>query len=810
MPHEESQVHPGIDTPPPASIPKIAVGLLVLCGLTLAAESLTSNSATRIYAWPWYLVWQTAILSLLLAGSLTAWSLHRSNRQVPHGLILVVGLMAIAVSAVASSRPTRSMEWATVWWALVALVMVAEGWISSFPDRRQAVRILAHCLGIVALIMGMLSVFRWGMGDLPMQLGLIDALNREIGEPVLSLSILEVRNPHPFGHWNYLAGACLLVLPWVTWLARQTTGRWQWLWITGGITILVAIISTASRGVFLGLLAMVCSFVAIAASMRWATKSRLWAIGGGCAALCILVGVLNPRLVSSLTSLVSAGSTRVDLTRSHMFRAGWMMGLDHPLSGVGPGMATANYPIYRGNLAAGYEDNFQLHNTPLQIWAEFGLVGMVALAGAITASFRPFLSAIRQGRKEIVSWSIPAVVALAGYAVFSITDFQMDVPMIWLLVGLNVAVLAAIPGATGQRPKSRTTRGSIALAIPLLLTTFTIASACNVVRNSWARHEFRLGMAALNRGDTSQFLNQCEAAAGWAKDDEYYLNEIAAVHLLSLQAASGKDEKDTQRRQALSALQRSLTINPEQEFCYFNLGWLQLDEAPAEAIESFLKSARRVPDREGVYWGLGRSLLASGHREPAMSAFALECAVQPQTLVSPLWEDQPYAGFREIVRGKLGGYYESLLKNIRATPTLSGKIKSRLLVAEWWFAETFEAPSAAAELSAEVLDFIQVSEGEPGFNTIPQSQPKAEPWRSLYKSVAQPGTQTGLGVACHGAGEALKTQRRPGRCSGWIARPAYVERGCDKSRASRASNRRASATFRVQSAGEEHGRRQTD
>ena len=50
-------------------------------------------------------------------------------------------------------------------------------------------------------------------------------------------------------------------------------------------------------------------------------------------------------------------------------------------------------------------------------------------------------------------------------------------------------------------------------------------------------------------------------------------------------------------------------------------------------------AAALVPNKGGVYFGLGLARLNQGHRDPAVRAFALECLNDPVFLTSPWWRD---------------------------------------------------------------------------------------------------------------------------------------------------------------------------
>ena len=56
----------------------------------------------------------------------------------------------------------------------------------------------------------------------------------------------------------------------------------------------------------------------------------------------------------------------------------------------------------------------------------------------------------------------------------------------------------------------------------------------------------------------------------------------------------------------------SVVLNPDQEIAHFNLGWLLLAPDPVVAEKHLLAAAHLVPDKGGVYFGLGLARLNQG------------------------------------------------------------------------------------------------------------------------------------------------------------------------------------------------------
>ncbi len=264
------------------------------------------------------------------------------------------------------------------------------------------------------------------------------------------------------------------------------------------------------------------------------------------------------------------------IQRSAMLAAGTHLGADRPLLGWGPGTIPLVYPRYRAELAGGSENVLQLHSTPVHLWAELGLAGLGCLVLLALLAF--------QARRA----SPVAALTLAGYAAFALTDWQLDVPVFG--AGLAALALLLAPAPAPGALASRTARFTVG--------AFTIASVTLI--------------ALFGRRDPAPALN------------------VQALALAQNPAHADR---------AVALLRASLALNPDQEIAHFNLGWLLVVREPAAAERHFRAAARLVPDKGGVYFGLGLALLNQGRPAPAARAFALECLNDPAFLVSPWWRE---------------------------------------------------------------------------------------------------------------------------------------------------------------------------
>jgi tetratricopeptide (TPR) repeat protein len=199
-----------------------------------------------------------------------------------------------------------------------------------------------------------------------------------------------------------------------------------------------------------------------------------------------------------------------------------------------------------------------------------------------------------------------AALTLAAYGAFALTDWQMDVPLFAGTLA-TVAALLAAPGHAASRAAS------------------------------WG---VALGAAAV-----------CAAVVFFGQPDPTPALNVRALTLARDPAKAAE---------AIALLDDSLARNPDQEIAHFNLGWLLLVRDPAAAERHFRAAAHLVPDKGGVYFGLGLAQLNQGRRDDAARAFALECLNDPRFLSSPWWREPSIAPLRDASAADLAQFLTQL------------------------------------------------------------------------------------------------------------------------------------------------------
>lgn len=593
------------------------LGLAALLAVTVA-----SPGATRMHAWPWSAV--AAIASLAPAFLLLRRAFNRFHPLALPSLGWCLALLAAAAGIVASAlaSPYRgpAVLWSAPLLAGIAAFFVIFDWVhrepADAPARRQQ---LLTGSGIFLGMVALTSLGLW-LAHLP-------ALDIR--------AIFAARNPFPLGHSNYTAGLALLMLPCFWALAVRDRGGWRLAWAFSALLAIALLLTSGSRGGFLGLAALALLQVrTIARTLR--VRLPVVFLGGTLVFAALVYG--NPRLRAALSGDELKLS---DVQRRAMLHAGWQMGKDRPLLGWGPGTTPLVYPRYRAMLDGGAENVLQLHCTPVQIWAEFGGVNLLAALALA-------LLAIRAARAFTAGSNL--LLALGGYAVFSFTDWQFDVP-------LFAAALAA----------------ALAFLAPAARRELAYQSWFSLGERSWAVR-WREDPPAVRRVLGVMTLLALTTLAVFGRRDPTPPLNTRALELARDPAKAGE---------AIELLRESLRLNPAQEIAHFNLGWLLVVSDPAAAETHFAAAARLVPDKGGVYFGLGLARLNQGRHDEAARAFALECLNDPAFLVSPWWRAAGVRETRTNTLARLVQYQALVLAALPANSPLRDEARYARELALW-------------------------------------------------------------------------------------------------------------------------------
>ncbi len=263
----------------------------------------------------------------------------------------------------------------------------------------------------------------------------------------------------PLGDANYYAQILLPVLALCLVYALRAGGRAERvLAAVSAAVCALAIAFTYSRGAIIAL-AFILLGLALA---RYVRARHVAAVAAVAALLLALVPGYGDRILA-LTSVpgatASGGSPDADLSvqgRATEMRAAWLVFLDHPALGVGPGGFPLFYQeyaqraggyVHTRDRATGEAQQRAAHNFLLAVAAELGIAGVLALVAFILATVRQLLRARRQWRQErpdLERLATAVLLALGAYLTAGMFLSLAYERYFWLIVALAAAAAGAL------------------------------------------------------------------------------------------------------------------------------------------------------------------------------------------------------------------------------------------------------------------------------------------------------------------------------------------------------------------------------
>jgi putative inorganic carbon (HCO3(-)) transporter len=241
-----------------------------------------------------------------------------------------------------------------------------------------------------------------------------------------------------FSIYMTLAGVLNIVL--LATLPRVLPGGFRswsapvWLVTSAGLAM------TYTRGAWLGLAAGAAAFLPMSRRSRWALLAIL-----------VLLPTLlffGPRELSHRFRSMSDPDEAGIKERVYMWRSGVSMWREHPLLGWGPGGVKREYTRYA--LPEAFKKRTgHVHNTPLQILVERGVLGLAAWLTIWIAFYRHAIGALRAldanraRERALVAGSIAAVTGflVAGLSEYNFGDSEV-VMVAWAVMALPWATTA--------------------------------------------------------------------------------------------------------------------------------------------------------------------------------------------------------------------------------------------------------------------------------------------------------------------------------------------------------------------------------
>lgn len=322
-------------------------------------------------------------LGLLLSPRTVEWrriSRHQKTVLLPLG-VYAAFLMTSILTSLDRSVSVRALgELFTFGGFLLALAAVRG---------EHAVRRIVDGLVIVATLLSLLA----------------------LAQNLVGYGGIDERIRGPFSHYMTLAGYLLLIdVLLVAQLLCRPRLRTLWRWIAL-VAINVALLGTLTRNAWIGL--------GVAVTAMFLLRAPRLLLAYVPAAL-VLIAVAPVTWIHRATSILDLREVS-NYDRICMVEAGAHMVRERPLFGIGPEMVEERYPIYKHPTALRPRTP-HLHNTWMQVAAEQGLLGVLALAWLIGSGVWTGLRGFRSDRDgphaDLYLGAAGALLAFASAGIF--------------------------------------------------------------------------------------------------------------------------------------------------------------------------------------------------------------------------------------------------------------------------------------------------------------------------------------------------------------------------------------------------------
>lgn len=647
-----------------------------------ALFTLLPDSHSLIVSWPWVFIWQVGLIFPVLWLLAQVWQ-TQYLKPLGNGIDWLMGIIAagLITSTIFAEFPNQARWYAWVTLCFIAALYALNYWL----DSNQRCYQLLKGQGYLSIAFIVISLGLWTTQTFLPELARLELLKQSGINLTYDFSVLELQNWAPFGHQNYVAGYLLLALPLLVGLALLEKSWKRWLWLTGFGLGLLNLYTTSSRGGWLGFLVVVLvglGFFLVRSHLPLLSKGLA---SFGIVAIAILIVFSNNRLRSLLLEAFSGNIAGQSAYRIVTSSVGYRMGLDHLLSGVGLGGVPLLYqkylPVWGGREA---ELNYQLHSTPFQLWAEMGLwsilIGTSAFILLIFLTWRWLFSSEINRKYSILIASCLA--AFLAYGVISLTDYQLD------NIAISGTLLIYLASLTFLLPSARK---------PILLrryTKFLVLSGLGIIlavtiwlipiHRAWQLSSQGFDAYNQEKPNLNAFVKSLSQAHRLVPWESYYPYQLGwKLGDLALQS-NDPQQQELLITEAINWLEKGIEASPYSEFGRSNLGWLLLGLDPQAAAGSFASSIELVPNKRGVFYGLGLSLLAQGNKQLAVEAFTLEILRNPLFITSPVWNSgNLQLVYPQVVNNVIDTYGKLLEQNSEPSPFKTYLHRSRGAV-YWW------------------------------------------------------------------------------------------------------------------------------
>ena len=454
----------------------------------------------------------------------------------------------------------------------------------------------------------------------------------------LDVPFFPARPVGTFGNPNLLGAFLALALPYGAargislrdWVGRGLMALWSAL-------ALGTLYLTYSRGAWLGAGGGVAVFTALAAGpavargrdialRAWRRSRRVRAVAvAGCL---LAVGALV--VGASLAWRAFDSPQRETGARLRYYGLALDLLAEHPLTGTG--LFTFGRELAAAESIPPEQPHAHAHNLVLNVGAEFGVPGLLALALTVfvltRALWRSYAAAETRDERLQVAAGAGSLVAISTH---SLVDMPLMAP------SLVLAALFALAGSVPLTPEPHSFSQRNNWLLRVVITTSWLAILIIGWKSTLDAERYTRGLAAVANGHFSKGLDDLRAAADAQPWNMHYRAEYAYAAGL----VAGQGDHAT-ADEAITAYRQALQDEPHQALWWANLAALEWDRGEqTAALTAIRRAVGAAPKSADLWLNLGDYSEAAGDWMTARQAYERALQLAPRMTRTDFWHKTP-------------------------------------------------------------------------------------------------------------------------------------------------------------------------
>jgi putative inorganic carbon (HCO3(-)) transporter len=505
-------------------------------------------------------------LGALGFGALAWFFLRRGKawHATPLDAVFVLWGVAMGASVLANLETWRRSAEALWYMGLYIVLWYALMDVLTVRHMRHVLRVALLIVGVVSLLFGVWQTLNaFAVGDFG-------------ARPVSTIG-----NPNAFG------ALLVVLLPFVLLQVGRASGRLARLGLVVYAALALALLAlTFSRGAWLGAIVGVAVLGVLALAHHnllsvgalrawWRAQRQSVRVGLGVGALITALAVLGAGIV--LVQSFSVSGRGADL-RTLLWGYAWEMFASQPLTGQGLFTYGYHLPLYWS--IPPQQAQSHAHNLPLNVLAEMGLLGALALGATVAVVLLRWRAQWREANAPQRLELMGAYGAAVGFGVHHLFDMPAMMPAV-AVIGVFVLTLALAP----LQPRPLRARWRVVghpLGMMALCALLWGVGMWQSTRYEAYFNALTLANEGFRNGTPASVVEGAQTLEALAESDPHQpAYWLQAGYLWGVLA----DDDPRYLPQALQAYNRFLTLEPHTAMAWANLSALQWQAGDVQAAQ---------------------------------------------------------------------------------------------------------------------------------------------------------------------------------------------------------------------------------